>query len=373
VRDRRRLATAALDTPDRDRLIRRPLRRATPELQMYLFDTRTLSPPVGEPSTLLEHLAGAFAPRVAGLWRAPHAAFLTATAERRHLICLALAMAGEHALPAEANALLELPMKRAIRAFVPEAPAGLLRALGRLGETAWSADDYRSLLRLLDFGVSMKILRHADTIGADDVRSLALLPDPLLAAGFGRLKLTPEQAAMAREAFHRTAALHGSAAATSAASRWALADNLPALFRAIQLDLLPEIQPPPFPGTERLKALRSKAEMAEAADRFHNCLRTRIRHAALGCAAYYEWTGSPGAIVEIWHDHLFGWRLDEAKGPKNATLPRPVRDAINAELRAMGVHVGLRGWEFEDAVARAGRPNFRRPDEAETIDDIYGD
>lgn len=340
---------------------------------MPLSASRMFSPPVGEPSSLLEHLAGEFARRVAGLWRAPHAAFLTAPAERRHLVCIAIALAGDDALPAEANALLELPMKRAIRAFVPDAPSGLLRALGRVGETAWDADDYRSLLRLLAFGVSMKILRHADSIGVADVRSLAQLPDPLLAAGFGRLKLTPEQAAMTRDAFHRIVALHGQHAAASAASRWVSADNPPALFRAMQLDLLPEIKPPPFAGSERLKALRTKAEMADAADRFGNCLRTRIRHAALGCGAYYEWTGAPGAIVEIWHDHLFGWRLDEAKGPKNAALPPPVREAINAELRAMGVHVGLRGCEFENALARAARPNFRRPDAAATIDDIYGD
>lgn len=340
---------------------------------MFLFDSRTFSPPVGEPSSLLKHLAGEFAPRVAGLWRAPHAVYLTAPAERRHLVCVALALAGDEVLPTEANGLFELPMKRAISAFIPHAPAGLLRALGRLGETAWNGDDYRSLLRLLGFGLSMKTLRHADSIGAADVRSLAQLPDPLLAAGFGRMQLTPEQAAMIREAFHHTVALHGAEAAAAAATRWALADNPPALFRAMQLDLLPEIRPPPFPGTERLRALRTKTEMADAAERYRNCLRTRIRHAALGCGAYYEWTVAPGAIVEIWHDHLFGWRLDEAKGPKNATLPPPVREAINAELRAMGVHVGLRGWEFEDALARAARPNFRRPDEAAAIEDIYGD
>jgi hypothetical protein len=328
---------------------------------------------VGEATPLLQHLAGEFAPRVAGLWRAPHAVFLTAPAERRHLTCLAVLCSGEAGLPAEPNGLFELSLPRAIRAFVPDAPQGLARALGHIGEIAWTAEDYRSLVRLLRFGVSMKLLHHAEAICAEDVRSLAVLPDPLLAAGFGRLKLTPDQAAMARDGFLHTVMLHGLDEAAAAASRWARADNLPTLFRTMQLDLLPEVKEPPFPGTERLRPLCTKAAMADAADRFGNCLRTRIRHASLGCGAYYEWILKPGAIVEIWHDHLFGWRLDEAKGPKNSAVPAPVREAINAELRGMGVHVGLRGWEFEDAVVRAGRASFRRPSEAEAINDIYGD
>lgn len=340
---------------------------------MYAFDPRTLSPPAGDPSPLLSHLAGEFAPRVAGLWRAPHAAFLTASAERRQLVCLALALAGEAPLPAPANGLLELPLKRAVAAFVPGAPEGLRRALSRLGETAWATDDYRKLLRLLAFGASMKTLRHAEHLSPELIDVLSILPDDLLASGFGRLQLTTEQAGMACDAYDRITALQGAEAARAAAERWGRADNLPALFRAMQLDVLPEISAPPFPGTERLKALRSKAEIAEAADRYDNCLRTRVRNAVLGEAAYYEWTQAPGAVVEIWRDHLFGWRLDEAKGPKNAPIPKETRDAITAELRAMGVHVGLRGWEFENAIGRAARPGFRRPDEAEAIADLYGD
>jgi hypothetical protein len=328
---------------------------------------------VGETTPLLQHLAGEFAARVAGLWRAPHAVFLTSSAERRHLVCVALLCAGDSGLAAHPNALFELPMKRAIRAFIPDAPTGLARALGRIGETAWSAEDYRALLRLLGFGTSMKVLRHADAITADDVRSLAQLPDPLLSAGFGRLKLTSDQAAMARDAFLHMTMLHGLDEAVAAASHWAHADNLPTLFRQMHLDLLPEVREPPFPGTDRLKPLRTKAEMAEAADRFRNCLRTRIRYAALGTGAYYEWRETPGAIVEIWQDQLFGWRLDEAKGPRNAPVPAPMREAITAELRGMGVHVGLRGGEIEDALARAPWASFRRPDEAATINDLYGD
>ena len=45
------------------------------------------------PSPLLTYLAGEFAPAIAALWPAPHAVFLTAPAERRHLVCLALALA----------------------------------------------------------------------------------------------------------------------------------------------------------------------------------------------------------------------------------------------------------------------------------------
>jgi hypothetical protein len=109
---------------------------------MYAWIKRSSDQPLcGEPTPLLTHLAGEFAPRIAALWPAPHAAFVTAAAERRHLVCLALVFCVDDALSSPDD-LLNKGLTEAIRLVAPHAPAGLRRALGRLGEVAWSADDY---------------------------------------------------------------------------------------------------------------------------------------------------------------------------------------------------------------------------------------
>jgi hypothetical protein len=341
---------------------------------MYAWITKANRPPtVGEPSPLLHHLAGEFAPRVAGFWRAPHAAFLTAPAERRHLVCLALALTGDADLPCEPNALLELSFGAAIAAAVPAAPDGLKRALARLGETAWTAEDYLRLIRVLALGVQAKSVRHAALIAPDQVRALIELPQPLLKARVGGFGLGTAQARLLSEAYAIVARNQGEVGAAEAVLRWSGAKSAKALFEAVQDDLSPELPAPPFVGTARLKPLTTKAAIREAAARFRNCLRTRIPHAARGEAAYYEWTEAPGAVVEIWRDHVYGWRLDEARLARNANVPKPVQEAISAELRGMGVHVGRTSWSLERALGWAHQPEFRLDEPDADVAGLYGD
>jgi hypothetical protein len=341
---------------------------------MYAWITRANRPPAtGEASPLLQHLAGEFAPRAAGLWRAPHAAFLTAPAERRHLVCLALALAGESALPCEPNALLELPLGKAIEAGVPGAPDGLKRALGRLGELAWRAADYLRLLRVLGLGIEAKRVRHAAEVTPDQVRALAELPPPLLKAQVGGFGLSAAQARLLAEAHDVIRVNQGDPAAAEAVRRWAGARTAKDLFAAVQDDLSPEVAPAPFAGTARLRPLASKAAIREAAARFRNCLRSRIPYAVRGEAAYFEWTEPPGAVVEIWRDHVYGWRLDEARLARNASVPKPVQEAIVADLRGLGVHVGRTAWTLENALGRAHEPGFVLGAPEADVADCFGD
>src|SRR5215469_596472 len=96
-----------------------------------------ISPPcigtAGGPTPLLRHLAGEFAPRVAALWPEPHRPFTEARAERRHLVCLALAQRDGELDRDLARAALAWPFRRAVRALAPAAPDGLARALAHLG------------------------------------------------------------------------------------------------------------------------------------------------------------------------------------------------------------------------------------------------
>lgn len=327
--------------------------------------------PTGAPSPLLQHLTGEFAPRVAGLWRAPHAVFLTATAERRHLVCIALAQAEGRPLPAPADGLLMKPFNAAARLAMPKPPAGLRRALNRMGETGWSAGDYAALLRLLALEPTAKTLRHAERIEVENVRALALMPEPLLRARVGAFGLNAHQARALAEAYALVCARGGDAAARDATTRWAMARDAKGLFEMVKDDVWAEPPAPPFPGTDRLRPLTTKAAIRDAALRYRNCLRNQVRNALTGDAAYYEWVGEPGAVICLWKDWLYGWKLDEAKLAGNEPIPEPMREVIAAEVRAMGAHVGRAAWRLEDALEEAHEANFVFADQQQDFQDCF--
>jgi hypothetical protein len=328
---------------------------------------------VGEATPLLQHLAGEFAARVAGLWRAPHAVFLTAPAERRHLVCLAVGLANDAPLPAPADELFELSMTEAIEAFIPHPPEGLRRALKHLGETAWASGDYRRLLELLGRRPAAKVLRHAVRIDTEQVRALSLLPDVLLRSRAGGFALSSHQAHLLVETWTAIRRVQGSSAAEQAALRWAGAKTGARLFEMAAEDLLPEPPEPPFRGTDRMRPLRTKAELRDAAGRYQNCLRDCIAQAVEGASVFYEWDGPPTVVLELQRDPLFGWRLNEARLLRNASVPPPARAQLTAELRGMGVHVGRTSWALQSELARAHEALFRRDTPEETLNFVYGD
>ena len=318
-----------------------------------------IRPAPGEPlrpapaSPLLTHLAGDFAPAIAALWPEPHAPFLMATAARRHLLCLALAEAGSG--PVAARAILEQPPKQAVRAALSDPPLGLCRALGRLGEQAWTEAEYAGLLRLLTLRGSAKLLRHSHAIDRGRVRALARLPDRLLDKGTALLLADETSASLLAEAFDGLLRRDGQAAAETMAARWNQTPNLAALADAVRLDLEPEPPAPPFAGTERLRPLADKAAILDAAARYRNCLRDQIHWATNGDSAFYEWLGDPSVVLEITRDRLHGWRLDQARLADNKPVPPEVREPLMDALRDMGVHVGRSLWDLSNALRRLGQ------------------
>lgn len=309
---------------------------------MFLLSKGAGSSAVAEPSSLLSLVAGAFAPRVAALWPAPHAEFVTASPARRHLVCLALALDRE----AACRPALVSRMPRAIAEAVGTAPPGLARALTRMGDLAWTAEDYRTLLRLLADPVAAKSLRHAEAIEPAVLRRLEALPPPMAGAVHLAMALSADGAVVLREAYDALRRRDGPAVADAAAARWAKAEFAKTVFDWAREDLTPELLTPPHPGTARLKPLASKAALRDAARRYRNCLADHLPHAALGNSAYYEWEGPPAAIVQVSRDHVFGWRLDEVRAARNAAVPEEAREPLLDELALIGVHVGRSGWEL---------------------------
>lgn len=322
------------------------------------------------PTSLLKLIAGEFAPRVATVWPEPHADFLAAPAARRHLVCLAISVGRDVAALGEA--LLSARLRVSIRLVLPAAPSGLERALNRAGETAWDADAYRALVRLLDRAPPAKVLRHAASLDAELVRRLAGLPEPMAPAAAMAVGLSPEGVLVIREAYEALSLRDGPDAAEAAAAEWARAATPKALFEKVRDDLTPGPMAPPHPGTARLRPLATKAAMKDAARRYRNCLKDRGADAATGWMAFYEWSGPPGAIVAVARDHVFGWRMDEARTSRNAPVPEAVRDEIRSELALMGVHVGRSGWALDRLLRDDVGRGFRYWPVAEDVAEAFG-
>ena len=291
------------------------------------------------PTSLLTLLAGEFAPRVAMLWPDPHGRFLAAPAARRHLVCLALALGRD--LRGLAERLLTARLRVAIRLAVSAPPA--------------------------------EVLRHADAVDASLVRRLAGLPDVMAPAAKLAAALSPEGVEVLREAYQALSLREGRAAADVAAEGWGRAANAKALFELVRDDLTPEPMAPPHAGTARLKPLATKAAMKDASRRYRNCLKDRGSDAATGWAAFYEWLGSPGAVVAITRDHVFGWRMDEARLAHNAAVPEPVREEIISELALMGVHVGRSGWAMDRLLREDVGRGYRYWPASDDAAEAFGD
>lgn len=316
---------------------------------MFTWTTKA-SPPaqLGAATPLLTHLTGAFAARIAGLWGPPHAVFVTASAERRHLVCLALTQAP---LSLElADGLLHWPLRRAIKVALPGAPEGLARALGVMGETAWSGDDYGRLLQVLAQPEAAKRLRHAAALTPAQVLGLALTPVPLLRAGIAKLALSPEVMDPIREAWEIIAARDRPGRLEAVAARWGAAADLSKLRTAIEEDLIPPLPASPLPTSADLRALTTAAEMRDVAGRYRNCLAGQVDSAAEGASLFFEWLPAPGAVVEVRKDVLRGWVLAQAKLSGNETVPEAQRAAITEALEAIGVHVGRPTWALDRAL-----------------------
>lgn len=325
-------------------------------------------------SPLLRLIAPPYAEVLAALWPAPHTTFVTAPAARRHLICLMLAAEPSNGPPIDVAGLMDLPLRKAIPLVLEAAaPEGLRRALERLGEIAWTPDDYRLLVRMLADPAPAKTLRHAQAITPELVRALAALPADLREAGGVALRVSPAQAALLAEAHAVLARRLSPQVLSTRVAAWGHAPTPKALFTLVAEDFRRELPPPPHPGTERLRPLDTAAAIRDAARRYRNCLVNYLDCAVDQRTAIYEWLPAPGAVVELIPDGFFGWRLDQARRRNNQSVDEATREAIVGELRGMGVHVGRSAWQIRRALEEAASPKFQLTPVDDAIADYFTD
>ncbi len=296
-------------------------------------------------NTVTKLIAGPFAKEVAQIWPGPRLGeYLTATDTRRHVWHLwfssrRMSFRPDNPMSTEL-AYAQLTFGRSkdlITQATGSQPAGLIRALGRLGPKARPARVYRALATILATdGPGAKFIRHAAVLPDDLILGLATLPPGLEAKSVLRLfqkgRLPPYALGYFTWSLARLEKLMGSSAAQSIV---AARNPLEAIRDAI-LDL--PFPDPPWPGNSLLRPVTARDRLKKVGDDFENCLRGfhRERQSVLtvinGVEYLYEWCGHEPALLLFQRVGSIGWFLKEARGRKNAEVSDETRAEILKSL-----------------------------------------
>lgn len=300
-------------------------------------------------TSLLAFLAGDHAGAIARIWPSPHEDFLALPAPRRHAAAMLLARGDVP--PSEVMALA----MRARRAEIAEAifggaaPAGLMRAVSRMGEVLWRAEDYARFLRLFAEEEACLIIRHTKVLDPAALAHLEALPPPLRQPAILRC-LGADEAAVADlvAAWAMALRVRGEAAAPAIAQRFGRAASASALFEMARQEMQPpafcsECPAPDLPAP--FEAVRSLDELSSMAHEFRNCLLDFVADIASGRMAVHVWRGEGGPAAVALRRDPGGWRLAEARGVGNAELADLALMQITAAVIAAGVRTG-ESWNW---------------------------
>ena len=298
---------------------------------------------------LLGFLAGPHADVIAEAWPVPHSGFLTLPTARRHAAAILLGNAPGLRGTEIVRAVERGRDRDLARLLVNgEAPGGLMKALGRLGEVLWEAGDYVRFLGLFAEADAGRVLRHMPVIAADRLVLIGALPEALRRAGI--IAHLPTRAAAVEDladAFRLALRIHGASEAAAIAQRWNRASNALALFdmaaEALQPVRFGHVLPVPrLP--EGFAPVSDRKALVGVALEFRNCLRDFTGDLAAGrMAVFTVREGSEMAAVALRQDPA-GWRLAEAKGRQNEDVPDDALRRIVSVLERAGVRTGESTW-----------------------------
>lgn len=295
-----------------------------------------------QPSPLLRFLAGPHAEAIASVWPAPHQDFLALPAARRHAAAILLARDARG--PADIASTVQRQRDAALaRLLVGDGEKrGLMKALGRMGETLWRGDQYDRFLVLFDQPAANRILRHMGTLHPTQLSVVHALP-PLLHEATVVAKVPNLQAArdlaLALDLADR---IHGFGASKALAKALIQADTSASLFNKAANGLsverfggpLPQpVLPAPF------VAVTSSTALEKIALEFQNCLRDFRHDMVVGRMAVYRWNGQPNVVLALRWDPA-GWRLAEAETHANGESPDHVLREIVEALSLAHVRTG---------------------------------
>lgn len=302
---------------------------------------------LGKNNHVLELIAGPFAEVVSQIWSGERFAdYVTADDTRRHVwhCCLSADASPFIAHNPEQNELIvsRLTFGRSRDLLVQalgERPSGLIGFLSRLGPEARPPAIYRlAALAFQKGGGGARFLMHTKNPSNELITCAALAPRGLRNEAFAVLgnkrKIDPRELHCIGWTLERLEQQRGPDVVRKILNASSITD---VLCDAI-VDL--PFPSPPWPETEKLRAISSSTFLKQTGLRFNNCLAiTHIRRAAAlqiltGFQYYYLWEADTPAILKFIRVLDVGWYLEDCLGPNNVDLPekqkREMFDALSA-------------------------------------------
>ena len=325
----------------------------------------------GAATPLLGLIAGPHADLVARFWPAPHTGFYALPTARRHAAGILLhrrfAVGGcdqldiVHAVERARDG----DLARMLGGI--SVPGGLIKALGRCGETLWDAGHYALFLRIFTSEGGAKVLRHMPSIEASRLALIGRLPGLLQVPGvISHLPAAVEAVEDLAEAFDLARRIHGDTALQDIAARWSRAGSALKLF-----DMAAEaLQPVQFGGLRAMPALpvcfvpvTDAKTLSAVALEFRNCLRDFAGDLACGRMAVYVLRDGGVPIAVALRLDPAGWRLAEARGPNNDDVDEARLRRIVSAIEAAGGRTGSSSWSLatrlhEHVCSNCGPPHM---------------
>ncbi|MEO0466370.1 MAG: hypothetical protein AAF216_07485 [Pseudomonadota bacterium] len=303
---------------------------------------------------LLAFLAGPHAQAIAAAWPAPHGGFLALPAARRHAAAILLARGD-----GDLRQLVLLVERRrdsdvAAQLVGANAPGGLIKALGRMGETLWRAVDYERFLDLFLSSAANRVLRHMDRIEPGQLRLIHALPNSLREARLVSFVKSVQAARDLGLCLHMVEVINGKDYRRRVEQAMVSSKSADSLFgkaaSALQAEqFVTPTAPPPLPA--HFVPVRTMADLERVALDFRNCLRDFTADIVKGQMAVYVWQGNPTGVLALRWDPA-GWRLAEAEAADNEELPDAALESLVTDVVAAGIRTGPSTWSMANRLHR---------------------
>lgn len=292
---------------------------------------------------VVKWLAGPLSQRVYRVWQGPALAeYVLASNRRRQVWHACLSHLSPALDDAQGRALYPLftacKDRELLNRALGDCPAGLIKALGKLGPRALQPVSYVCLARIMRGRHGARTVAHLPRLNQAQIARLAQLPDgfrrPAIIAAL-RDRYDGRRLPELLEAVTR---LRPDVPTERLGRDLAQAADAEAMTRhLIKLLEARPFPPPPLTIPPPMRALESAEAVADAAERFRNCARNYLRDVQERQLYFYEWQGEGPALISLRIHGLRGWVIDEVQGPGNTTVPPGIMAAIVDKLTAAGV------------------------------------
>lgn len=249
-----------------------------------------------------------------------------------------LAMAARAMVEPRARTLADL-------AGLAEIDVAVVRLLARVSAEEVDYPLVVALARLCGEPIARRALWESPRLSAAGVRALLVLPPWLMCPAVARAVAVGATEERLRPVALALADLDGAERARVFRMLKGVADwaEMERRLRegAARIRRARPFPPPPIPGDDLLRPIRSGDDLAREGREMSHCVADYAAEVRSGFRYYYRWLGAERATVELSLAGADGWRITEALAWRNADIARATRDEIARRVASQTIAPSL--------------------------------